>query len=145
MSTGGAQVAGGAGYKPRLGRRLARFNKRITNKVMLRMAGRLPYFGIVTHRGRHSGNVYRTPVNVFRTEGGFRIALTYGADVEWVKNAIDFGAIRLVTRRREYELTEPHVVTDLEHRDLPEPFRALLRVLRVSQFLVFETGARGSG
>jgi len=123
---------------------MARFNKRVTNKVMLRVADRLPYFGIVTHRGRHSGNVYRTPVNVFRTEGGFRIALTYGDDVEWVKNAMDFSAIRLVTHRREYELTGPRVVTDLEHHDVPEPFRLLLRLLRVSQFLELDTARSGS-
>ena len=139
MSTDGAQVTGGAGYKPRLGRRMARFNKHVTNKAVLHVAGRLRYFGIITHRGRHTGNVYRTPVNVFRTESGFRIALTYGRDVEWVKNAEDFGAIRLFTHHREYELTGPRVVTDVERHDVPPPFRTVLRLLRVSQFLEFDS------
>ena len=137
MSTGGAQVTGGAGYKPRLGHRMARFNKRVTNKLTIHLASRLPYMGIVIHVGRRSGNVYRTPVNVFRTDDGFRFALTYGREAEWVKNTLSFGAMRLITREREYELTAPRVVTDLEHNDVPEPFRLLLRLLRVSQFLEF--------
>lgn len=139
MSTEGARVTGGAGYKPRLGRRMARFNKHVTNKVAIRVAGRLPYFGIVTHKGRLSANVYRTPVNVFRTDGGFRIALTYGSDAEWVKNAVAFGAVRLITRRREYELTGPRLVTDVERLNVPAPMRVFLRLMRVTQFLEFNT------
>ncbi len=78
MSTGsgGAQVAGGAGHThtPRLGRRMARFNKHVLNKVTIHVAGRLPNMGIVIHVGRRTGNVYRTPVNVFgpRTGSGSR-------------------------------------------------------------------------
>src|SRR5258708_9874623 len=40
-----------------------------------RFAARLPGFGIVTHVGRKSGRIYRTPVNVFREPDGFLIAL----------------------------------------------------------------------
>jgi deazaflavin-dependent oxidoreductase (nitroreductase family) len=139
VSTEGAQVTGGAGHahKPRLGRRMARFNKRVLNKVMIHVAGRLPYMGIVIHVGRRSGNVYRTPVNVFRTDDGFRFALTYGRDAEWVRNALAFGAVRLITHHREYELTEPKIVADVERRSVPRPMQLMLRTVRVAEFLDF--------
>jgi len=47
-------------------RTLAAFNLAVTNRITGRFAGWLPGFGIVTHLGRKSGRVYRTPVNVFR-------------------------------------------------------------------------------
>ena len=139
MNTEGAQVTGGAGHtdKPRLGRRMARFNKYVLNKVMIHVAGRLPYMGIVIHVGRRSGNVYRTPVNVFRTDEGFRFALTYGRDAEWVRNALAFGAVRLITRHREYELTEPKIVADVERHYVPRPMRFMLRMVRVAEFVDF--------
>jgi deazaflavin-dependent oxidoreductase (nitroreductase family) len=141
--SGGAQVAGGAGptHNPRLGRRMARFNKHVFNKVTIHLAGRLPYMGIVIHVGRHSGNVYRTPVNVFRTGDGFRFALTYGRDTDWVRNAQSFGAVRLITRHREYELTGPQLVADPERHGVPRPARLVLKIMRVSEFLDFRSAA----
>ena len=122
---------------PRLGRRVARFNRAVTNKAMVHLAGVLPGMGIVIHVGRRTRTVYRTPVNVFRTKDGFRIALTYGRDSEWVQNALSHGAVRLITRRKEYELTDPEIVTDEHRQHIPQPFRAALRLLRVSDFLDF--------
>jgi deazaflavin-dependent oxidoreductase (nitroreductase family) len=138
---GGAQVTGGAGhtYTPRLGRRMALFNKHVLNKVTIHVAGRLPFMGIVIHVGRRSGNVYRTPVNVFRTEDGFRFALTYGRDAEWVRNAQAFGAVRLITRHREYELTGPRLVSDPERHGVPQAMRFVLKAVRVSEFLDFHS------
>jgi hypothetical protein len=57
---------------------VAAFNLAVTNRITSRFAARLPGFGILTHVGRKSGRVYRTPVNVFRVPEGFLIALTYG-------------------------------------------------------------------
>src|SRR6202040_28441 len=67
---------------------VAAFNLAVTNRITGRFADRLPGFGILTHVGRKSGRVYRTPVNVFRAPQGFLIALTYGRDSEWVKNVV---------------------------------------------------------
>ena len=122
---------------PRLGRRTARLNRAATNKVSIHLAGFLPGMGIVIHVGRRTRNVYRTPVIVFRTKDGFRIALTYGRASDWVKNALAHGAVRLVTRRRVYELTEPELVTDPHRQHVPLLLRGLLHLLRVSEFLDF--------
>ena len=45
---------------------LAKINSAFTNRITGLFAGWLPGFGILTHVGRKSGKVYRTPVNVFR-------------------------------------------------------------------------------
>jgi hypothetical protein len=53
---------------------LAKINIVFTNRITGLFAGGLPGFGILTHVGRKSGKVYRTPVNVFRAANGFVIA-----------------------------------------------------------------------
>ena len=123
---------------PLLGRRMARFNRSVVNKISIHLAGFLPGMGIVFHVGRRTRQVYGTPVLVFRTKDGFRIALTYGRDSDWVKNALAHGAVRLVTRRKEYELTEPELVTDLHRQHVPLLLRGILRLLRVAEFLDFQ-------
>lgn len=122
---------------PRLGRRMARLNRAVVNPVAVHLAGLVPGMGIVTHVGRRSHTVYRTPVLVFRTKDGYRIALTYGRDAEWVKNALSHGAVRLTSRRREHELSDPQIVTDPHHQHMPAPVRLFLRLLRVSDFIDF--------
>src|SRR6202161_2465256 len=81
---------------------VAAFNLAVTNRITSRFAARLPGFGILTHVGRKSGKVYRTPVNVFRAQKGFLIALTYGRESEWVRNVIAAGTCQLLTRRLLY-------------------------------------------
>jgi F420H(2)-dependent quinone reductase len=70
---------------------LARINIAVTNRITGLFAGWLPGFGILTHVGRKSGKVYRTPVNVFRASKGFIIALTYSSRSEWVNNVLAAG------------------------------------------------------
>jgi len=55
---------------------LARFNRRVTNRVMPRVAGWTPGFAIIEHAGRKSGRRYRTPVNAFRDGATLTFALT---------------------------------------------------------------------
>jgi hypothetical protein len=70
---------------------LAKVNIAFTNRITGLFAGWLPGFGILTHVGRKSGMVYRTPINVFRASNGFIIALTYSSQSEWVKNVLASG------------------------------------------------------
>jgi hypothetical protein len=63
---------------------LAKINIAFTNRITSLFAGWFPGFGILTHVGRKSGKVYRTPVNVFRASNGFIIALTYSSQSEWI-------------------------------------------------------------
>jgi len=74
-----------------LPRWLARFNRRVTNRLASRLAGDGRPFSTVVHVGRVSGKTYRTPVTVFENEGVYRIALTYGPDADWVQNVLAAG------------------------------------------------------
>jgi deazaflavin-dependent oxidoreductase (nitroreductase family) len=116
---------------------MARFNRAVSNKVLIHVAGFLPGMGIVLHVGRRTHTVYRTPVLVFRTKDGYRIALTYGRDSDWVKNALVHGAVRLRSRRSTHELTDPELVADPHLQHVPWVERGFLRLLRVSDFIDF--------
>src|SRR5215211_6173089 len=110
---------------------LARFNERVTNHITGPVAPRLPFFGVVVHVGRKSGQQYRTPVNVFAAADGFVIALTYGKDSHWVQNVLAAGGCRLETRGRAWRLTNPRLVHDPRHRSVPALVGAVLGVLNV--------------
>ena len=115
---------------------IARFNRAVTNPVARLVAGWLPPFAIVTHRGRASGTLYRTPVFAFRTRDGLAIALTYGADTDWVENVLTAGeteVARLGVRRR---YTAPRIVRgEAGMRMMPWIVRAPLRLFGVTEFL----------
>ena len=74
-------------------RAVGRWNKAGLNRVTRHIAPWLPGFGVVVHRGRRSGRRYRTPVNVFATADGYRFALTYGPDTDWVRNVLAAGGL----------------------------------------------------
>jgi deazaflavin-dependent oxidoreductase (nitroreductase family) len=108
---------------------LAKINIAFTNRITGLFAGWLPGFGILTHVGRKSGKVYRTPINVFRASNGFIIALTYSSQSEWVKNVLAAGGCELKTRGKEYQLSSPNVVHDPTRRRFPIPVRLVLRIV----------------
>jgi deazaflavin-dependent oxidoreductase (nitroreductase family) len=114
-------------------RSIADFNRRFTNKLTRRLAGRLPWFGIVTHVGRRSGRTFRTPVNVFPTDGEYTIALTYGSESDWVTNVLAANSCELETRGRRVHLVNPRIATDRTNRWAPLPVRLILNTIRVTQ------------
>lgn len=114
---------------------MARFNRLITNRLTRPFARRLPGFGIIEHQGRRSGQPHQTPVNVFRAEDGYVIALTYGTEAEWVRNVLAAGGCQLVTRGQRHRLDAPRIIHDQSRRPVPPPVRPILRLLRVADFL----------
>jgi deazaflavin-dependent oxidoreductase (nitroreductase family) len=116
-------------------RSIARFNKRFTNRLTSKVAGHLPGFAIVSHVGRKSGRTYRTPVNAFRTDGGYIIALTYGAQSDWVKNVLAAGWCELQTRGRRVRLFDPHIVTDKSKGWAPLLVRLILNGIDAPQYM----------
>jgi deazaflavin-dependent oxidoreductase (nitroreductase family) len=118
---------------------LGRFNRRVTNPLLRPAASRLPLFGVVVHRGRRSGRTYRTPVNVFPSGDRFLIALTYGREVEWVKNVLAAGRCHLIHRGRSVDLVRPRLLDRPEEAvGVPDPVRAALRLIGVTDFLQFD-------
>jgi deazaflavin-dependent oxidoreductase (nitroreductase family) len=114
---------------------LAKINIAFTNRITSLFAGWLPGFGILTHVGRKSGKVYRTPVNVFRPSNRFIIALTYSSQSEWVKNVLAAGACDLKTRGKNYQLSAPKVVRDPTRRRFPIPVRIVLRIVGADEYM----------
>jgi len=114
---------------------LARINIAVTNRITSLFAGWLPGFGILTHVGRKSGNVYRTPVNVFRASNGFIVALTYSSQSEWVKNVLAAGGCELKTCGKKSHLSAPKVVRDPTRRRFPIPVRLILRLVGADEYM----------
>jgi deazaflavin-dependent oxidoreductase (nitroreductase family) len=116
--------------------RFRRVATRYVNPLTRPVAARLPAFGILTHRGRKTGRTYRTPINVFRRGDDYFFFLTYGSDVQWVKNVIAAGSCSLETRGRVLELVEPELVTDPQLRPAPLAVRFVeRRIAGVTQYL----------
>jgi deazaflavin-dependent oxidoreductase (nitroreductase family) len=116
--------------------RFRRIATRYVNPITRRFAEKLPAFGVLTHRGRKTGRSYQTPINVFRQGDDFYVFLTYGSDVQWVKNVLAAGCCSLKTRGRVVELVEPDLITDPELRPAPVPVRLVeRRIAGVTQYL----------
>lgn len=117
-----------------LSRRLARFNKHVTNRVTRPVAGWAPGFAVVQHSGRKTGREYRTPVNVFRHEDGYLIPLTYGGG-SWVDNVMSAGGCSIQTQGHTIRVGDAERFTDPTREGVPTPVRWILKALDVTEFL----------
>ena len=114
--------------------------------VLRPVAAWLPTFAVMTHRGRRSGREYRTPINVFRRGDAYLFFLTYGADVDWVKNVLAAGSCSLRTRGRDVALVDPELIEDRELRDAPVIHRFIeRRVAGVDAYLRMRAKAPPQG
>jgi deazaflavin-dependent oxidoreductase (nitroreductase family) len=111
------------------------FTTHVFNRFSRHIAGWMPLFGILEYPGRKSGKTYRTPMNVFRNGDDWIFALTYGSDVQWVKNVIAAGGCRVISRRKTYGLVNPRLFVDKSRGLMPFPVRQFLGLLRVSEFM----------
>lgn len=114
---------------------VGRWNKAGLNRVTRHIAPRMPGFGVVVHRGRRSGRVYQTPVNVFTAGDGYVIALTYGPDTDWVKNVVAAGSCELRTRGQAIQLSSPRLYRDETRGGIRPVERQALRLLGVAEFM----------
>ncbi len=114
---------------------VARFNRRVTNRITGTFADRLPGFAILTHKGRKSGKTYRIPINAFRDGNDYIFALTYGAETDWVRNVQAAGGCEIVTRSHEIRLTNPRVVSDPKQEWAPLLVRLVLGLIDARQYM----------
>ncbi|MDQ6774009.1 MAG: nitroreductase family deazaflavin-dependent oxidoreductase [Candidatus Dormibacteraeota bacterium] len=119
---------------------LRTFVRRFVNPVTRRFAGRLPGFAILTHVGRRSGSTFSMPINVFRRGDHYLFALTYGANVDWVKNVLAAGGCQIRTGGRVVGLVEPELIHDPELRLVSWFSRPILRFDRVTEILRMRAG-----
>ena len=114
---------------------LTRVNLAFGNRIMKPFASYAPWFGVIEHVGRRSGTVRQTPLNAFRHGDRWVMALTYGPDVQWVKNVLAAGGCRIFSMGRWHTLAQPRRFEDRSRRQVPWFVRPVLAVLRVDHFL----------
>jgi deazaflavin-dependent oxidoreductase (nitroreductase family) len=128
------RTAAGPAPRPRT-RFLLPFTTHVFNRFSRLFVHWLPGFAIIGYRGRTSGKRYRTPMNIFRRGDSYVFALTYGSDVQWVRNVLAAGKADLEIRNRTIPLTDPELFVDPVRRLMPLPVRLVLGLMRVSEFL----------
>jgi deazaflavin-dependent oxidoreductase (nitroreductase family) len=111
------------------------FTRRFGNPITRLLAGHLPWFCILRYRGRKTGKAYRTPMNVFRNDGAWIFALTYGSEVQWVRNVLAAGGCEIETRGRVVELDRPELFVDPRRRSVPRVVAFFLGFIGVTEFL----------
>jgi deazaflavin-dependent oxidoreductase (nitroreductase family) len=105
------------------------------NPITRRFAGWIPGFAMLTHVGRTSGRTYQTPINVFRRGDHYVFALTYGSDVQWLKNIFAAGSVEMRTRGRIIRLVEPELIVDPDLKLMPRFLRIPGKLNRVTEIL----------
>jgi deazaflavin-dependent oxidoreductase (nitroreductase family) len=117
--------------------RLARFNRRLPNRVIGTFAGRrLSPVALMVHQGRRSGRQYRTPVMPLPLGDGFLVSLPYGPRRDWVRNVLAAGGCTLQRGGRRFELTDPRLLDAAGAAPLlPAALRPALRLVPGFHFL----------
>jgi deazaflavin-dependent oxidoreductase (nitroreductase family) len=103
-------------------------------------ARRTPQFGVVVTHGRKSGTRFETPVNVFDTDDGVVIALTYGENVDWLKNVLVAGECEVIRSRVAQQFQSPVVVDgDEALAYFPSVLHPVFGAIGVERFLLLTT------
>jgi len=132
--------------------------KRI-NPYALKLSSRLPPLATVRHVGRVSGRPYSTPVAAVAAREPISpeavvvpgapvpiaeerpvlvlVGLPWGADVDWLQNALAAGTCTLTRRGTEYRVDHIRIIEAAEARKLMgTSARMLSRVPSMKQFMV---------
>ena len=86
------------------------FNKHVLNPAMMALDRRHFYAATLRHEGRRTGKEYATPVTAEPTEDGFVIPLSYGEEVDWLRNVRAAGRCTIESRDGTYTIGGPEVV-----------------------------------
>jgi deazaflavin-dependent oxidoreductase (nitroreductase family) len=114
---------------------LTRVNLAFGNRIMRPIAAWAPWFAVLEHTGRTTGIVRTNPVMAFRHGDRLVIALTYGTEVQWLKNLVAAGECRARVMGRWSAYTAPRQFHDPSRRQVPWAVRPVLAALRVADFV----------
>ena len=132
----------------KLSRRVARFNKRVTNRIQGLYAWLVPPWAVILHRGRRSGREFRTPLFAFRRDRTLVIALLYGRQSDWLRN-LRHGGGHVVRTGRTFVVAPPEVVDTSEAQQvlarLSRPARAYCRLAEALAILELGEQLEGFG
>jgi deazaflavin-dependent oxidoreductase (nitroreductase family) len=116
-------------------------NKHVTNKLLIHIAGKkFGHFAILSHIGRKSGKLYKTPIIAEPIEGGFVIALTYGKKVDWLANVMAKSYCDLFWKKKNYRLINPMIIDrDEGLKSFPSLINRALRMADIEYFVKLST------
>jgi deazaflavin-dependent oxidoreductase (nitroreductase family) len=112
-----------------------RFNRALLNPMLRHLAGLGPFVEL-EHVGRRSGLVHRTTLMAFRDGDSVTIALTYGRDVDWLRNVRAAGGCRMHVGRELVVLGPPRALAAaVGLAKMPIGPRQLLPIMGVHEFV----------
>jgi len=113
------------------------FNKIVFNRITLTFAeGEKGPFSVVCHTGRRSGRTYRTPVLASYVGEMIIIPLSYGENVDWLRNVLAKGGCEIVRGNRRMGAIHPEVIDAADAlANLPEKRRKLFERFKVEKYL----------
>ena len=120
--------------------RVRRFNKYVTNKILIHISGKkFGHFVVLSHVGRKSGKLYTIPIIAEPAKNGFVIALTYGRKVDWLENVLAKGGCSILWKNKDYSLVDPQFIDkEVGLLAFPALFRTGLRKMGIQYFLKLE-------
>lgn len=113
------------------------FNKFVFNHLTLRFAGsKIGPFSKLIHKGRKSGKTFHTPVVATYNGEIVIIPLSYGDQVDWLKNILVAGGCDIIFRKKRMTVTHPEVISgEIALSLLPEKRRKLFERFNLVNFL----------
>jgi len=118
---------------------MRRVNRVFTNPLLGTIAWLVPPLAVIQHRGRRTGQRYRTPVVAFRTHDGFVVPMTYGRDVDWARNLSAANGGEIVQLGRRFTIRNPRVVDGAQAASrLPAAVRHLLLAARFPGYVLVD-------
>lgn len=121
--------------------RIRHFNKRVTNRLLHGFTNfSHGPFAIIRHVGRRSGKPYETVIWVWQMRKGFVVALTYGPDVDWLRNLRAAGGGTVFWHRRLYVVGKPEQIdAETALQAFPAFFRLIFRTFgKQEQFVLMK-------
>ncbi len=117
-------------------------NKRVFNPAELRRGVR----PVLTHVGRTSGTVHRTPLDAHPVDGGYVFILVYGSRSDWVRNSMAAGHARLTVGGEEFDLTAPRLIGgDEAWEAIGDAVKRPPGMLRITEYLRMDTAPVSGG
>ncbi len=114
------------------------FNKHVFNKLTLALAGwgKGP-FSVLCHVGRQSSRIYRTPVLASYAGDSVIIPLSYGHDVDWLRNVLAHGGCEIIWHKQTITARDPRVLEAGAALQLLPPKRhRLFERFEIAEFLL---------
>ncbi len=97
---------------------------------------------VITHVGRRSGRIYRTPVAAVEVAQGVLVPLAFGLETDWSRNVLAAGGCTMRMRGREFALGHPELIGPDRALPMVDAFHAAIwRTVGARHFLLLRQEA----